>query len=136
MTGLRTRGGWAGVGALSVAVALLMAPTAYATPESDADAAISHTWDAAGGDTGELGAKDGDVYQVGAGFAQNFAGGKIYFSEGTGAHLIYGAILDKYQALGGAADSDLGFPTIDEGAGKATDSRNSTFSAAEKVSVM
>ncbi len=71
MTGLRTRGGWAGVGALSVAVALLMAPTAYATPESDADAAISHTWDAAGGDTGELGAKDGDVYQVGAGFAQN-----------------------------------------------------------------
>ncbi|MCX8557948.1 hypothetical protein OS121_23140 [Mycolicibacterium mucogenicum] len=132
MTGLRTRGGWAGVGALSVAVALLMAPTAYATPESDADAAISHTWDAAGGDTGELGAKDGDVYQVGAGFAQNFAGGKIYFSEGTGAHLIYGAILDKYQALGGAADSDLGFPTIDEGAGKATDSRNSTFSAADK----
>jgi len=132
MTGLRTRGGWAGIGALSVAVALLMAPTAYATPESDADAAISHTWDAAGGDTGELGAKDGDVYQVGAGFAQNFAGGKIYFSEGTGAHLIYGAILDKYQALGGAADSDLGFPTIDEGAGKATDSRNSTFSAADK----
>ncbi|MCX8561524.1 hypothetical protein OS122_11580 [Mycolicibacterium mucogenicum] len=132
MTGLRTRGGWAVVGALSVAVALLMAPTAYATPESDADAAISHTWDAAGGDTGELGAKDGDVYQVGAGFAQNFAGGKIYFSESTGAHLIYGAILDKYQALGGAADSDLGFPTIDEGAGKATDSRNSTFSAADK----
>ena len=133
MTGLRTRGGWAGVGALSVAVALLMAPTAIATPESDAaDTAISHTWDAAGGDTGELGAKDGDVYQVGAGYAQNFAGGKIYFTEGTGAHLIYGAILDKYQALGGAADSDLGFPTIDEGAGKATDSRNSTFSAADK----
>ena len=132
MTGLRTRGGWAGVGALSVAVALLMAPTALATPEGDADAAISHTWDAAGGDTGELGAKDGDVYQVGAGYAQNFAGGKIYFTESTGAHLIYGAILDKYQALGGAADSDLGFPTIDEGAGRATDSRNSTFSAADK----
>ncbi|MUL80093.1 LGFP repeat-containing protein [Mycolicibacterium sp. CBMA 226] len=132
MTGLRTRGGWAGIGALSVAVALLMAPTAIATPESDADAAISHTWDAAGGDTGQLGAKDGDVYQVGAGYAQNFAGGKIYYTEGTGAHLIYGAILDKYQALGGAADSDLGFPTIDEGAGKATDSRNSTFSAADK----
>ena len=54
MTGLRTRGGWAGVGALSVAVALLLAPTAYATPESDADAAISHTWDAAGGGTCKL----------------------------------------------------------------------------------
>ncbi len=133
MTGLRTRGGRAGIGALSVAVALLMAPTAIATPESDAAAAaISHTWDAAGGDTGELGAKDGDVYQVGAGYAQNFASGKIYFTENTGAHLIYGPILDKYQALGGAADSDLGFPTIDEGAGKAAESRNSTFSAADK----
>ncbi|MBN9635324.1 MAG: hypothetical protein J0H22_08975, partial [Actinobacteria bacterium] len=85
MTGLRTRGGRAGIGALSVAVALLMAPTAIATPESDAAAAaISHTWDAAGGDTGELGAKDGDVYQVGAGSAQNFASGQIYFTENTG----------------------------------------------------
>ncbi len=42
-----------------------------------------------------------------------------------------GAILDKYQSLGGPADSDLGFPTIDEGAGKAADSRNTTFSASD-----
>src|SRR5215510_15724967 len=33
--------------------------------------------------------------------------------------------------LGGPADGDLGFPTIDEGAGKAADSRNTTFSAAD-----
>ncbi|MUM07460.1 MULTISPECIES: hypothetical protein [unclassified Mycolicibacterium] len=133
MTGLRTRAGRAGVGALSVAVALLMAPLAVATPEGDAaDAAIGHAYDAAGGDGGALGAKDGDVYQVGGGYAQNFASGKIYFTAGAGAHPIYGAVLDKYQSLGGPADSDLGFPTIDEGAGKAPGSQNSTFSAADK----
>ncbi|MDR3662363.1 MAG: hypothetical protein P4L86_18615 [Mycobacterium sp.] len=137
MTGLRTRAGRAigrsSVGALSLAVALLMAPTAAATPDSDAaETAISHAWDTNGGDGGVLGAKDGDVYQVADGYAQNFAGGKIYFTANAGAHPIYGAILDKYQALGGPTDSDLGFPTIDEGAGKAPDSRNSTFSAADK----
>ena len=34
-------------------------------------------------------------------------------------------------SLGGPADGDLGFPTIDEGAGRAPDSRNTTFSAAD-----
>jgi uncharacterized protein with LGFP repeats len=42
-----------------------------------------------------------------------------------------GAILDKYMSLGGPADGDLGFPTIDEGPGRAPDSRNTTFSAAD-----
>ena len=32
---------------------------------------------------------------------------------------MQGAILDKYLSLGGPADGDLGFPTIDEGDGKA-----------------
>ena len=47
-------------------------------------------------------------------------------------HFTQGAILEKYESLGGPADSDLGFPTIDEGAGRAPDSRNATFSAADK----
>ena len=66
------------------------------------------------------------------GFGQNFAGGKIFFTPATGAHIMTGAILEKYESLGGPADSDLGFPTIDEGAGRAPDSRNTTFSAADK----
>ena len=46
---------------------------------------------------------------------------------------MYGAILDKYRAMGGPADSDLGFPTIDEGPGRISpESRNSTFSAADQ----
>ena len=89
-----------------------------ATPESDADAAIDQAWTAAGGDASPLGARDGGVYAAGTGFGQNFAGGAIFFSPATGAKIMFGVILDKYRALGGPADSDLGFPNIDEGPGK------------------
>ncbi len=77
------------------------------------------------------GPANGDVYPIGEGFGQNFASGKIFFTPATGAHVMQGAILDKYESLGGPADSDLGFPTIDEGAGRAPDSRNTTFSASD-----
>ncbi len=120
------------IGLLSAAMLILFAPVAAADPESDADAAITAAWDAGGGDTGPLGPKDGGVYPAGEGFGQNFAGGKIFFTPATGAHIMTGAILEKYESLGGPADSDLGFPTIDEGAGRAPDSRNTTFSAADK----
>ena len=137
MTGLRTRlsttMGRIGVGMVaSAAAALLVMPTAWATPDTDADAAITAAWDVGGGPTGPLGIKDGGVYPVAAGFGQNFAGGKIFFTPDTGAHAMRGAILDEYQSLGGPADSDLGFPTIDEGDGKAPGSRNTTFSAADR----
>jgi len=121
----------AAIGLMGVAAALLLAPIATASPESDADDAITAAWEANGGDSGPLGPTSGDVYPAGSGFAQNFASGKMFFTPATGAHLMQGAILDKYESLGGPADSDLGFPTIDEGPGRAPDSRNSTFSAAD-----
>ena len=127
----RTVLGRAAIGLLAVAAAGLLAPIAAATPDADADAAITEAWQANGGATGALGPKDGGVYQAGDGFGQNFPGGKIFFTSATGAHIMTGAILDKYQSLGGPADSDLGFPTIDEGAGRAADSRNTTFSASD-----
>ena len=126
-----------GRGALAVITALaaltLLAPAAAATPDSDAADAINAAWSAAGGDGSPLGAPDGDVYAAGAGFGRNFAGGAVFFTPATGAKLMYGAILDKYRAMGGPADSDLGFPTIDEGPGRISpESRNSTFSAADQ----
>ncbi len=117
---------------LAAAAVALFAPTAHASPESDATAAINAAFDAAGGDASTLGPRDGGVYAVGQGFAQNFAGGAIFFSPATGAKIMQGAILEKYRALGGPADSDLGFPNIDEGPGRISpESRNSTFSAAD-----
>lgn len=138
MTGLRSllgrAMGRASVAVVTVAACALLAPampTALADPAGDADAAINAAYDAAGGPGGTLGPKDGGVYPVGAGFGQNFASGRIFFSPGTGAHVMQGAILDKYLSLGGPGDGDLGFPDIDEGAGRAPNSRNVTFSAAD-----
>ena len=117
----------------AVAALALVVPVAGATPESDAGAAIDQAWTAAGGDTSALGARDGGVYAAGNGFGQNFAGGAIFYSPDTGAKIMFGAILDKYRALGGPADSDLGFPNIDEGPGRVSPaSRNTTFSAADR----
>ncbi len=106
---------------------------AAATPDSDAADAINRAYDASGGAGGPMGPSDGGVYPIGGGFGQNYAGGKIFFTPDTGAHIMGGAILEKYESLGGPADSDLGFPTIDEGPGKVSpDSRNTTFSASDK----
>lgn len=137
MIGQNSRGttvlGRMAIGLLVGTVALLLAPVASASPESDAaNAAISAAWDASGGDGGALGPRQGDVYPVGDGFAQNFAGGKIFFTPDTGAHIMRGAILEKYESLGGPADSDLGFPTMDDGPGRASGSFNVTFSASDK----
>lgn len=119
-------------GLLILAAAVLLAPVAVAQPESEANAAITAAYDASGGAGGPLGPKQGEVYKAGEGFAQNYTGGKIFFTPATGAHFMQGAILEKYESLGGPADSDLGFPTIDEGPGRAPDSRNTTFSASDK----
>jgi uncharacterized protein with LGFP repeats len=118
---------------LAAAAVGFFAPTAVASPESDATDAINAAWDAAGGDGSTLGPRDGGVYPVGEGYAQNFAGGAIFYSPATGAKIMHGAILDKYRDLGGPADSDLGFPDIDEGPGRISpESRNSTFNAGDK----
>lgn len=124
-----------GAGAVAAAAAL-MAPTAAASPESEASDAINQAWQAAGGSGSPVGGRDGEVYQVGGGYGQKFSEGKIFFSPSTGAHLIYGAILDKYESLGGPADSDLGFPNIDEVRGLVgPSSRVSTFGASDKPAI-
>jgi uncharacterized protein with LGFP repeats len=111
---------------------VLVVPTAVASPESDANAAITAAWEG-GGDKSKLGAKRGDIYPVGEGFAQDFAGGKVFFTPATGAKAMYGVLLEKYESLGGPAGSDLGFPIIDEAPGLARpDSRVSIFSASDK----
>jgi uncharacterized protein with LGFP repeats len=121
-----------GISLLTLPIAVLLAPITAAQPEADANAAITAAWEASGGDGGTLGPRNGDVYPAGPGFGQDFAGGKMFFTPATGAHFVQGAILEKYESLGGPAESDLGFPTIDEGPGRAPDSRNVTFSASDK----
>ena len=119
--------------ATTVVAAALLAPTVAASPIGDAEAAIMAAWEKAGGDSSLLGARKGDVYPVGDGFALDFDGGKMFYTTDTGAKYLYGPILDKYESLGGPASSDLGFPTINEVPGLAgPDSRVTTFSASDK----
>ncbi|ORA84253.1 LGFP repeat-containing protein [Mycobacterium malmoense] len=119
--------------ATTVATAALLASTASASPIGDAEAAIMAAWEKAGGDGSPLGARKGDVYAIGDGFALDFDGGKMFYTPDTGAKFLYGPVLDKYESLGGPAGSDLGFPTINEVPGLAgPDSRVATFSASDK----
>lgn len=87
--------------AVTATAAALVSPHAFASPESDASGAINALRDAAGGSSSAVGAQDGDVYSVGTGYGQKFTDGQIFYTPDTGAHLIYGEILDKYQSLGG-----------------------------------
>jgi len=117
----------------AVVAAALLAPAASASPIGDAEAAMMAAWDKAGGDSSPLGARKGDVYPVGDGFALDFDAGRMFYTTDTGAKFVYGPILDKYETLGGPNGSDLGFPTINEVPGLAgPDSRVATFSASDK----
>ncbi|PRI16805.1 LGFP repeat-containing protein [Mycobacterium shigaense] len=100
----------------------------------DPAAAINMAWRAAGGTGGPLGAKQGGQYPIGGdGIAQNFAGGKVFFTPATGANAVETNILAKYESLGGPVGSDLGFPTANEAdGGLGPSSRIATFSAADK----
>ncbi|MFL6026037.1 MAG: SpoIID/LytB domain-containing protein [Friedmanniella sp.] len=49
-------------------------------------------------------------YAVPGGAVQRFQSGRIYYSRGTGAHELHGAILTTYRSRGGVT-SALGFPT-------------------------
>ena len=119
--------------AAGLACMALMAPVAVASPLGEADDSITAVWKEAGGDTSELGPKQGETYVAGEGFAHDFVHGKMFFTPATGPRTMTGAILDKYESLGGPAASDLGFPTINEARGLAgPDSRVSTFSASDK----
>jgi uncharacterized protein with LGFP repeats len=115
----------------TVAFIVPTAPVAHADPQGDAMIAIDQAWAGAGGDTSPLGPKVGGVYPAGTGFGHDFVNGAIFFSPETGARAVFGAILEKYRSLGGPADSGLGFPSIDEGPGRAPESRNVTFSTPE-----
>ncbi|OMC50771.1 hypothetical protein A5745_04070 [Mycobacterium sp. IS-2888] len=119
--------------AAAVVAAAFLAPGALASPIGDAEAAMMAAWEKAGGDGSPLGARKGDVYPAGDGFVLDFDGGKMFYTTDTGAKFVYGPILDKYEALGGPVNSDLGFPTINEVPGLAgPDSRVATFAASDK----
>jgi hypothetical protein len=112
--GRRGSGRWTGlllVVALCAAVGVGVRPAAAVTCASTDPIALRYCQ--LGGTASFLGAAKTATYAVAGGRARDFVGGTIYWSAGTGARYVRGAILIKYRALGGPA-SFLRFPTTDE----------------------
>ena len=116
---------------------MLVAPHASAAPQDDARTAVDKaaaevatgTADKGFRNTG-LGEKEGDLTSVGDGFEQKHTGGTVYWSEKTGAHVLYGAINEKFGTEGGPTGS-LGFPKTSEGVAQAPEGARVAEFAAE-----
>jgi uncharacterized protein with LGFP repeats len=77
--------------------------------------AVRDEWRAVGAEWGVLGYPKSDEVQTGGrpGAVNLFEGGSVYWSAGTGAHAMYGAILQAWGSQGYEAGR-LGFPRTDE----------------------
>jgi len=75
--------------------------------------AIAVRYKALGGPAGGLGLPTTSERAVPGGRGNDFTGGQVLWSAGTGAHAVYGAIGERYRAVGGPA-SPLGLPTTGE----------------------
>ncbi len=95
-----------------------------ATGAHEVYGAIYSKWMEFGGPAGGLGMPmTGEYDAPGGGRENDFQYGRVYWSAATGAHAVYGAILQKYLEIGASASS-LGLPTSDEyayGAGRRSD---------------
>ncbi|MDQ6648650.1 MAG: alpha/beta hydrolase-fold protein [Actinomycetota bacterium] len=87
----------------------------YWTPWSGAHevhGGIRSLWAAIGWERGPLGYPVSDEHDVPGGRVSDFSGGRVFWSAGTGAHEVHGAIAGEFRALGGL--SALGLPVTDE----------------------
>ncbi|ELT43689.1 lysozyme, partial [Arthrobacter nitrophenolicus] len=60
-------------------------------PVQAGDDAIVQHYEQLGGSASFLGTPVGSAYDIAGGRAQDYTGGTIYFSAGTGAHEVHGA---------------------------------------------
>lgn len=76
--------------------------------------AVGTRWTALGAENGALGYPVGrqSCGLVAGGCAQSFQGGEVYWSAGTGAHVIGGAVATKWTAYGREGGA-LGYPALD-----------------------
>jgi len=85
---------------------------AFVGPAGTNTGVLRH-WLDLGGPSSTLGALTSTEFAVPGGAAQDFVGGRIYWSEQTGARSLSGEILRRYIEINGTA-SALGFPTSDQ----------------------
>ena len=77
------------------------------------EGAVLSVYNAQGAQTGPLGYPLSDEEAVASGVRARFQNGTIYWSGPTGARVVRGSVLTKYESVGGPAR--LGFPMADSG---------------------
>lgn len=104
---------------VTTAVAHFFPSSLFATPNvvvsiDDGEYAIFQKYISLGGVNSFLGNATSDYFtpRDGVGHGQNFVGGSIYWSPGTGAHEVHGAILGRWDEL--SRTDFLGYPATDE----------------------
>lgn len=93
-------------GVLMVATAhefVVLAPEGYAPPPPTGPTPVSEHHARLGGDAGPLGPAMSGLLPAsdGAGTYTSYVGGVVYWSPGTGAHALRGAVLYRWHGLGG-----------------------------------
>jgi uncharacterized protein with LGFP repeats len=83
-----------------------------ATGAREVRGALLAAWRAKGAQAGVLGYPVGGDEAVPGGYRTRFQGGTLYWSAPTGARMVRGALLERYEAAGGP--EALGFPVADE----------------------
>ncbi|MCC3279010.1 hypothetical protein LJ754_07560 [Arthrobacter sp. zg-Y40] len=78
--------------------------------------AIRNAYVDQGLEKGRLGYPTSNEYAAGDGVVQDYQGGRIAWSPSTGNQYLFGAIGNRFAALGGPAGSGLGFPVSGESA--------------------
>ncbi|EUA34468.1 LGFP repeat family protein [Mycobacterium xenopi 3993] len=129
------RGGLVGRAVLTLAAAVVpvaVAPVAVASPESDADAAITAAWEAGGGADSRLGPSRARSMPSATASSKTSPAAKSSSRPRPGQIVVW-ADSGPIRITGRTAGSDLGFPTISEVPGLAgPDTLVSTFSASDK----
>lgn len=123
-------------GIFVVAGTMLATPNiAFAEPSTEAVTAIDEKGTSFAAEYPWFGSAAGEAMDVKGGAMREYDGGVVYYSKDTGAHVMYGAILDRYKALGGPDDSGLGFPKNDESDTGDGTGRFNDFSLPEGASI-
>lgn len=102
-------------------------------PGNSKNTTIWRAWQNTGGSRGPLGKPISREYRVGKGTAQNYQRGMIYKARGVEPKPVFGAIYQRYKALGGTR-SKVGLPVTTEykirgrnAVGQKFSNKNSTF---------
>ncbi|UUL75827.1 polysaccharide deacetylase family protein [Pseudarthrobacter sp. Fe7] len=103
-------------------------PASSAVEQAGDDAIVQH-YQQLGGSASFLGTPVRSPYDIAGGRAQDYTGGRIYWSPTTGAHEVHGSIGGHYLELGGPAGF-LGFPRTDENPTPGAPGRYNNFAGA------